>query len=255
MLRKLFALMVLLAVSAGVQAGVTGITQTGFVLETVTVDRNGTAYVYNETDLIDVDLTAFNGASGVLLVSNGGSVPAPGSRATLIEDNRVDTGIINPDRGGDKMSFDLATPLVNSEGADLVVFEIDPSNESGDTLRAFINGIALNIASDGPVLGAVSADVYSGTTGDVDSLTELETTAFTKNSDPTQALFAYSIDLSDFGIALGASITSFQMGAALSGDTIDYVYVAGLPVGVVPEPASLSLLGLSSLMLIRRRRA
>ena len=140
----------------------------------------------------------------MILVPDGGSVPAVSSR-TLIEDARLDTGIINPDLGATAVSIGFLAPVVNRPGTDAFLLEFDPNTvaERGDALQVQINGnTVLFPSSEGvELLSNLAADVYQSTSGNVDTLAELENDAFTKISDTTQSIYGYPIDLSDFGIA------------------------------------------------------
>ena len=257
MIRFLPTALIVLVFAPIASAGVVSLTTTGpgLTLDEVVVNRDGTNYTYQLSDLTGVTLTAFDGASGsVILTQDGGPLPPTGSRATLIEDARFDTGIINPDRSATAMSFDLASPLVNVAGVDLIMFEIDPASEGGDDFLVRINGITNTISPDiNTGVITPSSDVYEASTT-ITTLTQLEDNpSFTSSSgNIDQPVFAYSLDLSDFGISLGDSITSFEFGSVASGDTVDPVFVAGLPI---PEPGSiLLLLAGSSLIMGRRRR-
>ncbi len=121
--------------------------------------------------------------------------------------------------------------MVNLPGTDAFLLEFDPNTvaERGDALQVQINGnTVLFPSSEGvELLSNLAADVYQSTSGNVDTLAELENDAFTKNSDTTQSIYGYPIDLSDFGIATErlhhvASIWRI-------GHDIDPVFIAGLP--------------------------
>ncbi len=171
-------------------------------------------------------------------------------RATLIEDARLDTGIINPDLGATAVSIGFLVPVVNRPGTDAFLLEFDPNTvaERGDALQVQINGnTVLFPSSEGvELLSNLAADVYQSTSGNVDTLAELENDAFTKTSDTTQSIYGYPIDLSDFGIALNGSIMSLQFGA--SGITSTRSLLLGCQrTAQVPEPTGIaiwSLLGL-----------
>lgn len=237
------------AIASPAFAVVNSLSHTGNALDSVTVD----GFTHQVGDLIGVDLTAFNGGTSVLLTQNGVAVPAAGSRATLIEDNRLDTGVINPDSGAMTATVNFLSAVRNQNGTDIILLEYDPSNENGnDDLQVTINGITkLYANSEGVALtGGVAADVHSGTTGAVDTLAELESTGFNKTSDTTQVIFGYSIDLSDFGLALDQTVTAMSFGS--NGTTIDPVFIAGV---VTPEPATalLGVMGVAGLAMRRRK--
>src|SRR5687768_13105761 len=62
--------------------------------DSVTRGAAGT-FTYVPSELIGVDLKDVDAFQTPLLVPNGSSLPAPGTRATLLEDGRLDTGVIN----------------------------------------------------------------------------------------------------------------------------------------------------------------
>ena len=63
-------------------------------------------------------------------------------------------------------------------------------------------------------------------------------------------LFVQPVDLSDFGVSLGNSITAAQVTGS---SQLDLIRVAGF--AAVPEPGTLLALGIGAAALIRRRRA
>lgn len=200
----------------------------GVTLSTVTVDGLN----YSLGDLIGVDITAFNGGTTVLLVESGGSAPASGSRAKLLDgDAKLNTGVINPDVGSMTASLDFDSAVRNTVGTDLFLLEYDPASDNGnDGLQVTINGTTVTYgSSEGTSLVSnVATSVLQSTgTGNVDSLNELENDPFVLNSNTTQDIFGYSVNLDDFGVAAGDTITSMSFGS--SGSTIDPVFVAGLP--------------------------
>jgi hypothetical protein len=260
----------LLAGAAAASASVLGVTvadaSTGdYTLTSVTVNRSGAGtFTYLPGQLTGVDLTDVDAFSVPILVPNGASLPAAGTRATLIEDGRLDTGVINvttingtPDRSVER-TFDQ--PVVNSAGADILVFNI--GNDDG--IRWWINDDRAGQSADLPS-SSLSANLLSGITltqykylpngGNILSLDDLESDAsnFAFDSDGSSTVNAFELDLSSVGVASGASVNSIRLQSLTSGGRADPVLVAGLPA--VPEPASLALAGsAAAVTLLGRRR-
>jgi hypothetical protein len=242
-------------------AAIVSLLTTGPVLDGVIVNRGGTNYTYAFSDLIGVDLTAFNGG-GILLPGNapGGAANAPaGQRAALIEDNRLDTGVINLAVSPTAATINFASPVFNSTGVDLFFLELDDSGN--DDLNLRINGIEAVIQADRTPPNAptrfltISAQAR---TGNATTLTALENNVYANIAaiSPIQAMYAFSIDLSDFNVAPGASITSLQFGSGVNDNQrlIDPVFIGGFNAVAVPEPSSLAILGIGMAACVARRR-
>ena len=86
------------------------------------IKRGGADFLYEPADLIGVDVSAFDGASGVVgLVGDGDAFPAAGDRAALLEDNSFETGVINLDHNVTDLALQFEQPVTNGPGADIVL--------------------------------------------------------------------------------------------------------------------------------------
>jgi hypothetical protein len=201
----------------------------------------------------DVLLGAYNFNSqlfgNTLVESDGGTYSAtnwlnvlnanPGNPGSLTGAN-FDTGIANIP-GAPSYTIGYGTSIVNGAGADLGIVV---ARFSADTVR-------LNVSSDGgsTYFGAQSY----GPAGAVN--TGVTKNYFYGGSGPfLGALYVMEVDLSDFGVALGASINTVQFTGS---PQLDIVRIAGFgdPQVTVPEPASLALVAcaLAGLACSRRR--
>lgn len=252
------------ASAAVIGATVADASSGNYTLTSVSVTRGGAGtFTYVPSQLTGVDLTDVGATGGVLLIENGASLPAPSTRAALIEDGRLDTGVINPVSviAAADFSFELTflTPVTNSDGEDILVFETG----GNDTTRFFINndraGSFKDIApanfSPALLTGVPFSTVNYNNAGDADinTLAELESaTGFGAPVASSGNIHAAGLNLSDFGVPLGGTISSIRFQSTGS-NRIDPVLIVALPA--VPEPAGLALLGAGALGLIRRRRA
>jgi hypothetical protein len=235
-----------------------------YTLTSVSVTRGGAGtFTYVPSQLIGVDLTDVDAFSVPILVQNGASLPATGTRATLIEDGRLDTGVINitTTNGTADRSVELAfnTPVVNSAGADILVFNI--GNDDG--IRWWINDDRTNRSADLPA-SSLSSNLLTGVTltqyayspngGNVLSLADLESDAsnFAFDSNGSSTVNAFELDLSSVGVAAGASVDRIRFQSLTSGGRADPVLAAGLPA--VPEPTGLTCLAAAAAFAAGRRR-
>jgi len=223
----------------------------GYTLSSITLDRDGIENTYAASQLIGVDLTAFKGSgNSVLLLGAGQGIPSPGSRATLIEDLRLDNGVINPATSpNDAVQFEFAAPVVNSRGEDMVLFEIaGTAGFDPDRALITINGVGRPIGDLAGDLASFTDTglnmTYSGVgqgSETIDTLAELESDTFPSiGTGNTQNLAIITLDFSDFGVAPNATVTGFALrSATVQSDTIDPVFAAGLPEAIIPEPGTL----------------
>ncbi|HEV2294685.1 MAG TPA: PEP-CTERM sorting domain-containing protein [Tepidisphaeraceae bacterium] len=239
-----------------------------YTLTSVSVNRSGTTHTYVPSTLTGVNLTdvaAF--ATPLLVPGNNAALPASGTRANLLGDWRLDSGVIEPFSiaGGTLDSFEVTfdKPVVNSVGEDILAFDVGGL----ETTFFYINNDdsqAGNTASPQRVAPAdfarnllqVNYSLFSYNNGgdqNVNDLAELESPvgyAFLSNGTGV-GVSAVGLDLTDFGVAPGATISSLRF-QAVSG-RIDPVLIVGLPA--VPEPAGMALLSLGGLALLRRKRS
>lgn len=243
-----------------------------YTLTSVSVTRGSAGtFTYVPSQLTNVELTDVASFATPLLVPGlNAAVPVPGTRASLLEDWRLDSGVIEPfsTSGGAFDSFEVTflSPVVNSAGEDILVFDAGAQ----ETTFFYINdddSAAGNASSPQRVAPAnfsstllnVNYSLFSYNDGlgngsqsqNVDSLEELESpTGFTFNSNGTGAgVAAVGLDLSNFGVPLGGTVSSIRF-QSVSG-RIDPVVIVGLPA--VPEPAGLGVLATGALLLRRRR--
>ena len=251
------------ASAAVIGATVADASSGNYTLTSVSVTRGSAGtFTYVPSQLTGVDLTDVGATGSVLLVPNNASVPAPGTRSTLLEDGRLDTGVINPVSTSAAVDFSFevtfSNPVVNSDGEDILVFEVG----GGDPTRFYANGnaaqsfdvTASNFATN--LLSGMPITLYAYSGGTVDDLAELETsTTYTLDaggSNPS-SVAAVGLDLSSFGIPTGATISSLRFQTTNTSSRLDPVLIVGLPA--VPEPAgaAVAALAFSGVLLSRRR--
>lgn len=242
------------------------------VLRSVSVRRPGAwgYQTYTPDELIGIDVTHFNGASTSVILSDSSTLVASGERAALIEDNVLNTGLINPGTGSglssppaaneEGMQFTFDVPLVNSAGPDMLLVEIEqlPNTPNSFWLSPVDfsePGLAAHLytSADYSDQGPTEA-VWVQSVVDPSSLTGVETSEISPNSSQVAGyfnLFAVAIDLSDLGYRTGDRVSSLFLQA--TGATVDPVFIAGFQA--IPEPSSLLLLLFGGAgLLVRRRR-
>ena len=246
-----------LALAAGrAGAAVLGLTvadaSTGnYALTSLSVTRGSAGTItYTPGRLIGVDLTDGASVQVPLAVTAGTSVPAVGTRAALLEDFRLDTGVINPfgNTNPDADSFEVTfrSPVVNSTGEDIVVLEIG----SGDATSFWVDNNRAARGRDvtasnfsGTLLGGMPFTLYKyagATDSNINDLAELESaTGFSLDKDDVSTIVGLGLDLSSFGVPLGASVTSLRFQAGSASSRIDPVLIVGLPPVPIAGDANL----------------
>ncbi len=156
----------------------------------------------------------------------------PGNPGALTGAN-FDTGIANIGfSGAVSYTIGYGSGIVNGAGADLGVVVARYSTD--DFSMSFDGGSSFNIGAGSAVNTGVFRNYFYGGGGPYGS-----------------TLFVHMIDLSDYGFAAGASISSVSI---TSGTQLDLIRVAG--VAAVPEPETYALLlaGLGLVGVAARRR-
>ena len=256
------------AAAAVIGATVADASSGDYTLTSVSVTRSGAGtFTYVPSQLTGVDLTDIAAVSLPILVpGTNASIPAPGTRATLLEDGRLDSGVLSPFSAGNPPlnSFEVTflQPVVNSAGEDIVVFEIGALestlffiNNDNNTTDGVDRHEQIDAADFATNLLQVNYSLFSYNNGGdqtVDDLGELESaTGYQFDSNGVGVgVSAVGLDLSDFGVAPGATIASLRF-QSINTNRIDPVFIAGLPA--VPEPAGVAVLGLSGVALLKRR--
>jgi hypothetical protein len=212
-------------------------------LTKITID--GTEY----TSFIGVDLTGFSEGKAAfqILASDEAGTPRSGTAApTIVEDSSLVTCLPN----ADAMSFAFLAPVVNVAGPEIFLF--DWRAPESNSLDLTINGVTTAVSSwadtglDGVAGAGAGASADTDPTGSLHNL--IDTTWTSSDSDQgSHGINDHAVDLSDFGVVDGGTVTS------LSFSDNGGVDIAG--VVAVPEPATLSLVGLGGLVALRRRRS
>lgn len=239
-------------------------------LSRVGLYRDGTLHVYDYEDMIPSTLTGINlpgtGPVTTLLYAS----PLDSNRGNAMNDVFLNTGLFNTGEGtGDFSSGQyytrqtFASPVVNGPGTDLLIASIELDFSTFATHQtafyASFDGLSSHYvptnSSDEFRLSAVDIIPYYARAGSVSDPSHLsEATIHTGSLGNGSAIprpVLRELDLSDFGIAIGDSISDLwiQSDSALGRDLF-LTMAIGLPD--VPEPSSLILL--SSALLVTRRR-
>ena len=258
----------LLLSSADLRAANSAITVVGGTNSNLTSITVGGA-TYTQSQLVGSTITAFTSSPGGnnsnILLEDGGAVPASGSRQALLGgDFNLNTGVLNAGNGNATVSISFASPVVNVAGPDIFLFEI-ASNFDPDPFGITINGQTGSIdggasgnaadLGDWGDTGLVSnSDLFARAGGAPTSLSDLENGTYNLSfANIAQRLYGVGLDLTDYGVAPGGTITGMQYGSAAGGQgTADPVLLVG-----VPEPGTtvLALLGGLGTLILRRRQA
>lgn len=201
-----------------------------------------------QTRLQTGTVTAFSAATVSAVLAPNGSAPANGTVTEgYLSDFLYDSGLINAAASPTAIMLSFSPALVNRPGPDLVVLEINPAG-SADPFLLQINGVTRTVTAaeyGSTGVSTSSADVMNtrnaANTADitVSTLSQLRSAplALSGSNDISQVVFGVAIDLSDFGVAEGASVASIQLGSTASAN-FDPVFVAGIipPVEMTTGP-------------------
>jgi hypothetical protein len=241
------AMLVSVSAASATPTGVTVVDQAGgdFTLSTMTVTRPDGSYTYSPQHLIGVAVHDVYAVSTPVLTGADQPVPPPGERASLLEDWRLDTGIINPFSTGAPadQSFHLVfdQPIVNTPGPNIIVLEVG----AGDPTAFWVNddrvNHRLNVTAaqfTGPLVTAMPYQIWFHRHPETNALInvvgleglENPDAVFTLDTSGLINVVGIGLDLSDFGIAPGESITSLRFQTTSTTSRIDPTLIAGLPV-------------------------
>ncbi len=225
-------------------------------LTKITVD--GTEY----TSFIGAEVTAFNMYGSNLkttqIFPSGGTSEVGANATNPLEDSSLTSGYT----ALRSLSFNFDSAVVNRAGADIFLFEVNQTETSYLTLNVTLDGTTIDFGSSGnpftSIIGSsatygLSESTYRTTATTLEKLEAIPSfsTFVTSATTPVGYL---AIDLSDFGVADGASITDITIAGHSTGADGQYD-ISGIVA--VPEPSSLFLLlvaGASGMLLCRRKR-
>ncbi len=180
------------------------------VVTALLFSTNASAISVGSFGVLDNWVTGASRISGA-----GGDYAGLSAIDALIGDDLTD-GAININTG-DAFQLDFSGGIQNISGADLVIFD---GRFSSDGVYVEINGSEQLVSSG--------------------SFTDSGLDLILKNSGLSFDLFGASLDLSDWGIADGASIFSFNIRGTGQSDIMG---ASGISTGVVPVPAAVWLFG------------
>lgn len=193
----------------------------GGVLNSITI--RGTTIP--QTSMTNVSLTAFADPNEVLLLTTADVAP-PVPPSDVLADTSVDTGLAN--YGEITVTFDA--PVENTGDVDVVIVDVGGSSDPFDLT---INGITVTIppgSQDFATDGQIPFDIQtSNQGGPFNSVTQLDAATFTTTSTTSTSQRNFiAVDLDDFGVADGATITSLTIENPVDGG-FDTMAVFGLP--------------------------
>jgi len=218
----------------GATVPVTSMTRSGNQVLGVTINGAGIGQTRLQTGVV----TSFAAATSSAVLAPNALLPATGAATEgYLSDFLYDSGLINAGVGSTVITLTFSPALVNRPGPDVVVLEINPAG-SADPFQIQINGITrtVNASEYGSTgVSTSSADVMvtrnAANTAEVtvSTLSQLRSAplALSGSDDISQVVFGVALDLSDFGVAEGASVAMIQMGSTSTAN-FDPVFVGGI---------------------------
>ena len=230
------------------------------VLTCVVLDRGGRPIAYDPGRLIPAQVTRFLSTErNNIIVPAGSAAPSIKARAALLGDLILNTGVLNPGGQPDApdgavtdatlgMVVRFAEPVVNRDGDDLVVFEIQrgDSPPAGDVLH--VVRVDADEGARGLTVRAFDVSYNDPSAADVLPFArypfEKPTTETSFHAGPLRdtgtigefKALAVGIDLSELGLAEGGAVQELLLQSTGQGTAmVDPVLVAGLPEPVAPN--------------------
>lgn len=211
------------------------------------IEANGATYAAGNLSM--PAMSDFDATDDWLILTPYKDSALPGDRSSVVEDDNVYSGLANPE----EVEFTFANGVKNIDGYDLIV--IDWGDGDDGLKLVAIDGVATSVTtkSFGEVvyLDRFYDEKWYSDESSASTVADFENATYPVgggDSHNNETMAYHMFDLSDYGIADGAVISGIRIDAV---DAADPTLVAGF---AVPEPATMSVLGLGGLAVVIRRR-